>query len=105
MELSEMEKDDLRIILEGWFGAGVVAGWEMNEKVLNVLAEALSKVRTCSRLVDALPRPMGVPDKDYVRRQLRGIARRARDNDGIYLMCSDAVRWGYRSQFENAGRL
>ncbi|OOG23540.1 hypothetical protein B1C78_11025 [Thioalkalivibrio denitrificans] len=105
MDLSEMEKDDLRVILEGWFGASVVAGWEMNERVLDVFVEVVSRVRTCSRLIDTLPRPMGIPDKDYVRRQLRGIARRARNDDGVYLMCSDAVRWGYRSRFENAGRL
>ncbi len=104
MELSSSEADDLRTILEGWYGVETVSNWEMNERVLEVLADAIGRVKTCSRLMDYVPRPMAIPGRGYVRRQLSGIARRARNQDEIYLICREALRYGFRGAFERAGQ-
>ncbi|MCP1676540.1 hypothetical protein J2T57_003701 [Natronocella acetinitrilica] len=104
MELTETEEQQLRTVLEGWFGASVVDNWTMNIRLLDVLAEALSRLSVCSEMMDRVPRPMGTPDRGYIRRQLAGMARRARNQDAAYLICRDALRYGYRGAFELAGQ-
>lgn len=76
MELSEYEQKDLRIILENIFGFQSASKWNMNDKVLEVVAQMFQGASTCSEAINYLPRP-GIVDKNYLRRQLRDIARRA----------------------------
>lgn len=103
MELSESEIADLRIILNDWYGPSTVAHWNLNVRVLNTFSQAVSELQSCSTAMNLVPRPMARPD-GYIRRQLPSIARRARNSDAQYLICRDAARHRYRTQFELAGR-
>jgi hypothetical protein len=103
MELSESDKDDLRLILEDWYGAATVSQWRMSAALLEILEEAITGLEVCSKAMNFVPRPMARPD-GYVRRQLANIARRARNSDAQYLVCRDAARHRYRSRFELTGR-
>ncbi|MDO3380127.1 hypothetical protein [Geoalkalibacter halelectricus] len=94
MELTEGEKKDLRTILVSIYGQEA-NGWNMNAGTLAATAEMLSSIKNCSQAMDYVPRPGGVIDKDYFRRQLRDMARRAANHDQIYQICRNvrAAQW------------
>ena len=94
MELTEGEKNDLRAILVSIYGQEA-KGWNMNADTLGATAEMLSSIRGCSQAMGYVPRPGGVIGKDYFRRQLRDLARRAANHDQIYQICRNvrAAQW------------
>lgn len=104
MDLTDNEKDDLRAALLPLFGHSVDS-WSMNERVLELYTELLSKVGECSRAMDFVPRPYsGFGAKQYIKRELRQIARSIingkRDQ---YVICFKAAAYGMRSDFDMAG--
>lgn len=96
MALSESEEKDLRIILESIFGFQDASRWNMNEKVLEVVAQMFQSASSCSEAINYLPRP-GIIEKNYLKRQLRDIARRAVNGKrDIYSICSltgTRIKW------------
>ncbi len=80
MGLTESEQSDLRAILVNIFGQEA-NNWKMNAGTLGATAAMLSGIKVCSQAVNYVPRPGGVIDKAYFRRQLRDMARRAANHD------------------------
>ncbi len=106
MELTDQEKRDARIIIEGFFGAHVADQITINKVVLEVLGEMLASNERCSRLMDLVPRPSGFrPGLSYIRRQLRDLARRVASNDSSYLACQNIVAASYRTKLARASAL
>jgi len=94
-DLTEREQKDLRIILVHIFGQEA-STWKMNTGTLSATGKMLAANRTCSKAIDVTPRPAGfMPDLSYLRRQLRDMARRAINHDGIYEACQygGAYNW------------
>jgi len=96
MALSETEQKDLRIILENVFGFQTASNWKMNDKVLGVVAQMFQAASSCSEAINYVPSP-GVVDKNYLKRQLRDIARRAQNGKrDMYSICSSTgsrIKW------------
>lgn len=96
MALTETEQKDLRIILENIFGFQTALKWQMNDKVLEVVAQMFQAASSCSEAMSYLPRS-GIVDKNYLKRQLRNIARRAvtdrRDMYSICLSTGSRIKW------------
>lgn len=94
MDLTESEQADLRTILVNIFGQEA-STWKMNSGTLKATAEMLSEIKSCSQAMAYVPRPGGVIDSDYFRRQLRNMARRATNHDQIYQICRNTgtLRW------------
>ncbi len=93
MEVTESQANDARKILVYFFGVQA-EGWTINDRVIELIGEMLFKERVCSKVMDALPRP-GVVDRNYVLRQLRGIALRLAAGDHSYAVCRMAIRSGW----------
>ncbi|VAW95629.1 hypothetical protein MNBD_GAMMA21-1504 [hydrothermal vent metagenome] len=98
---SVYEIEDTQIILHYLF-SGNAKNWKVSDRMIDELGKALSKLKTCNIVFDLLPRP-GFVDKDYFRRQLRGIARRIKSGTGDYNLCKTAINYGQRRHFEIIG--
>lgn len=105
MELTEAEKTDLRNILEKIFGFQDASRWNMNERVLEVVAKMMKEAQQCSDAMNSVPRPSFVIDKGYLKRQLRDIARRAINGEReFYDICAKSTRYKWRSEIEMASQ-
>ncbi|WP_429885793.1 hypothetical protein [Geoalkalibacter halelectricus] len=105
MELNESEKKDLMLILEKIFGFQNAHRWEMNESVLETVALMMNEAQKCSKALNHLPRPTYAADKDYLRRQLREIARRANNGEReFYDICAKTTRNKWRTEIERASQ-
>lgn len=105
MELTESEKTDLRLILEKIFGFQNAHRWEMNASVLETVAIMMNEAQQCSKALNHLPRPSYPVDKNYLRRQLREIARRANNGEReLYDICAKTSRNRWRSEIERASQ-
>jgi len=104
MELSEQEKQDARTIIEGFYGATATSSIRINRRVVAVIGEMLTSDRRCAELMDLVPRPAGTAaGVNYIRRQLRNIARRIISNDSGYLACRNIVAAAsYRTRLHEA---
>ena len=103
MQLTTPEEQDLRTILIFIFGSKAEK-WNMNEKVLKLTAELLQQANSCSEAINYVPRPTAVPDLKYFRRQLRDMARRARNHDKIYSICKSALDYTRVRDFQIASQ-
>jgi len=83
------EIEAAQVIMDKLFG-GDAKSWKVSYEVIDELGKLLAKLKTCNTVMDALPRP-GFIDKDYFRRQLRGIATRLKDGTNSYDLCKKAI--------------
>ena len=102
-KLSDGEQRSLKRALRPLFGPQV-DNWQMNEKVLELYGELLSKSRTCSEAMDLVPRPYtGFGAKAYIRRELKRIARAATgEKKGMYISCLKGAAYGMKNRFHMA---
>ena len=104
MELSVTEKDDLRAVLRPLYGPSADS-WVMNERVLDLYAELLSRAGNCSRSFDGEQRI----DSDFgtrksMKRKLRRIAHALLNGRrDMYVTCFRNVAYTMRSEFDTAG--
>lgn len=85
MALTQKEQEDLKKILKNIFG-NEVDNWAMTEGTLKATEKMLQGLRGCSKAMNYVPRPEGVINSGYLKRQLRNIARRA-GNEEFYEIC------------------
>ncbi|OOG26468.1 hypothetical protein B1C78_04730 [Thioalkalivibrio denitrificans] len=100
--LTDREKRDARIVLAYFFGQEA-ADWPVNDRVIEKLGEMLMRENTCSAAMNLVPRP-GLVDKDYIKRQLSGIARRILAGDHAYHICKQAVSYGWKRRIQLASQ-
>lgn len=101
MELSETERERLRIFLIGVYG-DQVKDWTMNSGIFDLTFRLLEKSARCSELVDLVPRPMtpGQPPIKYISKQIRGILLRKLDQRRrYYVVCVKPVANHMRTEF------
>lgn len=105
MALSDTEKTDLRIILEKVFGFQETSHWNMNEQVLEVVSKVAKEAQQCSNAMDYVPRPSYFVGKDFFKKQLRDIARRATSGESeFYDICAKSARYKWRFEIERASQ-
>lgn len=105
MALSDTEKNDLRIILEKVFGFQDTSHWNMNEQVLEVVGRMANEAQQCSTAMNDVPRPSYFIGKDFFKKQLRDIARRATSGENeFYDICAKSARYKWRFEIERASQ-
>lgn len=73
----------------------------IDDRVADVVYEAISKSQACSMIMNLVPRPEGIPTAGYAKRILTDIgARIIKGDDGDYYICKLAVKSSSRSQIE-----
>lgn len=102
--MSPYEQEDLAAILSRIYPPALVARWQINEEMAEILLEMSSELGNCSKLMALVPRPL--PPGHRPLRYLAGEARRMllrqlRDDD-TYLSCVRVGAAAYRSKFEAA---
>ncbi len=65
MEVTENEARDARIILVAFFGQSA-ENWSINDRVIELIGEMLTKNRKCAEVMGLVPRP-GLVDKNYIK--------------------------------------
>ncbi|XQW86571.1 hypothetical protein ACOYR1_07570 [Thalassotalea piscium] len=89
MDLSQIEKQDLRAFLVTVYGAQAKS-WSINGSVFNHTYQMLHESRKCSDLMELVPRPMapGQAPIKYITKNVRGILlRKLKDNKQHYKVC------------------
>ena len=85
MALTQREEEDMRKILVNIFGSEATL-WPVTESSVENLGIMLKGLNRCSKAMNYVPRPEGIVDKSYLKRQLRNMARRA-GNEELYEAC------------------
>ncbi|MCG7545343.1 MULTISPECIES: hypothetical protein [Pseudoalteromonas] len=103
---TDVSNDEVKRIIEGFFGKPYAMRVNVNDKVIELVWEMVSKSEECSDAMDLVPRPHGiVAGPKYVAQQLRGIARRLLKGDvRIYHICKRAASLQYRTRIDLASR-
>jgi len=96
MEVTESEARDARVILVAFFGQSA-ANWSINDRVIELIGEMLTKNRKCAEAMDLVPRP-GFVDKNYIKRQLRNLAMRIVSGEKSYRICELFIAEGWKSK-------
>jgi hypothetical protein len=105
MPLSLLEQQNLRIIVEAFFGKQDTAHWEMNEELLDVVTKMIAASKSCSEAMDFVPRPGGYLSPDDVRKELARIAKRVILGGGAsYWICENIVAWQWKQTADAAGQ-
>lgn len=86
-----------------FFWGGEAEGWNINKRVLELLGEMLGKSEHCAKAMDTVPRPGFPVDARYIKKQLRGIARRLTSSDHTYNICKVFLAANYKSVIRIAG--
>lgn len=95
MEITYKDKDDAKVILV-YFWGNSAGNWPINQKVLTLLSEMMSKHKLCSKAMDYVPRPGFPVNLRYIRKQLTAIARRIASGDKSYDICKLTVAYQYK---------
>lgn len=102
MEITDRDVMDARRILVFFWGREAES-WTVNERVLGLLGEMLSKSDHCAKAMDLVPRPGFPVNASYIKRQLRNIARRIASGDHSYEICKIFLSANYKSAIKIAG--
>lgn len=103
-QLTMTEQQNLRIIVEAFFGKQNTAHWEMNEALLNVITKMMQADQSCSEAMDFVPRPGGYLGPKDVLKELERIAKRILSGDKSYVTCKTAVAYKWRTEAEMAAQ-
>lgn len=87
MALTHSEQQDLRSIVQSFWGKSETINWEMNEELLAVITKMMSEVQSCSTAMDFVPQPGVYLSPADVRRELRKMARRVKERGSSYWVC------------------
>jgi hypothetical protein len=105
MSLSLSEQQDLRIIVEAFYGKHNTASWKMNEELVSVVTKMLNSSKTCSKAFDFVPRPGVYLTPKDVGKELRRMAKRVMQAGGAnYALCEIFVARNMRPEAEKAGQ-
>lgn len=101
-QLSLQEQQNLRIIVESFFGKPNTAHWEMNEELLKVITQMIQADQNCSEAMDFVPRPGVYLRPKDVLKELGRMAKRVASGDKSYVTCKQAVAAKWRTAAEIA---
>lgn len=103
--LSLSEQQDLRTVVEAFYGKQHTANWEMNEELLGVVTKMLNESKTCSQAFDFVPRPNACFTPKDVLKELARMAKRVLTGGGAsYAYCTIFVAQNMRPDAEKAGQ-
>ena len=103
-QLTEQEKNDMRDILEKFYGSQV-RSWKITIKVFEVLGELIKETSQCSKLIDMVPRPFGGGSVvNWGKKQVRDfVLRKLKSNEGkYYIICMKVGALRFKTKFEMA---
>ena len=96
------EQQNLRIVVEAFFGRPNTTHWEMNEALMTVVSKMLLSNELCSEAMDYVPRPGAYLNLKAVAKELARIATRISHGDKSYEICKSAVARNWRTEAEIA---
>lgn len=94
-QLSPSDQQNLRIIVETFFGKSNTAHWDMNEELLVIVTQMLQADKSCSKAMDFVPRPGAYLNPKDVLKEVGKIAKRIMSGDTTYEICNKtaAIKW------------
>lgn len=103
--LSLSEQNDLRIVVESFFGKAYTAHWEMNEELLKVVTKMIKESEACSEAMDFVPRPRAYLTFMDVKKELERMARSLLARRGAsYWVCNLVSTYQWKMEAEIAGQ-
>lgn len=107
-EYKEVSASNIKAILKSFFGASYASRIEVNDKVVRLTWEMVTSSKSCSKMMDMVPRPAGfIPGASYVAKQLAQLAKRiaTSKDDSIYKLCKNgsAYQFSRRIQMASSG--
>lgn len=103
-QLNISDQQNLRTIVEAFFGKSNTAHWEMNDQLLEVVTKMVQADKTCSEAMDFVPRPgMYLTPKDLLK-ELGKMAKRVLSGDKSYETCKTAVAYKWRTAADLAAQ-
>ncbi len=100
--LSPSEQQDLRKVVEAFFGKTDTANWEMNEELLNVITKMINESKSCSEAMDFVPRPGVYLNPRAVQKELARMAKRVLTRDSSYWICNVFVAYQWKREAQLA---
>ncbi|WP_198263141.1 hypothetical protein [sulfur-oxidizing endosymbiont of Gigantopelta aegis] len=86
------ERDYIAAVINYFWGPNITTSQGVNKSAAVVAYKALEKANICSRSMDLVPRPMGLPSSTYAIKQLAKIGKRIMSgNSLIYHVCKVRV--------------
>ncbi len=105
MPLTASEQEDLKTIVDGFFGKHHTTSWTMNDDLLDVVAKMIQTEKSCSIAMDFVPRPGVYLNPNDVRKELKRIAQRVLIGGGpSYWVCSVVVKYNWLQDADRAGQ-
>lgn len=100
--LTLYDQNNLRTVVEYFFGKQNTLHWNMNESLLLLITTMLNESRTCSEAMDFVPRPGVYLSPNDVKKELKRMAERAKNKNNSYYICNIFVVRQYRTKAELA---
>lgn len=100
--LTLCEQNNLRTVVEYFFGKQNTLHWNMSESLLLLITNMLNESKTCSEAMDYVPRPGVYLSPNDVKKELKRMAERAKTKNNSYYFCNLIVARQYRSKAELA---
>ena len=104
--LTTQEKDDMRQVLSKLYGAQTQE-WQINIKTFELLGVLIEKTKSCSHIMDLVPRPFGGGSiVNWGKRQVRDVILRQlknRKEDDSYIICLKVSAASMKIKFIHAG--
>lgn len=102
--LTLSQQQDLRKVVEAFFGKAGTAHWEMNEELLKVITKMINESKSCSEAMDFVPRPGVYLSPKDVQKELGRMAKRVLTRDSSYWICNVIVAYQWKMEAEIAAQ-
>jgi len=98
-----MPGDERVIEIIKYFFGDELSPNELNDQVRDLAAEVLHKALKMTKLLDLVPRPVGArPGVSWLLEHAVESVWRRHQQDKIYKIAKDTLRWQYRTQYQMA---
>ena len=98
-----MRGDETVIEIIKYFFGDELSADELNDPLRELAAEVLHKALKMTKLLDMVPRPMGAkPGLSWIAEHAVETVWRRHQQDKIYKIAKDTLRWQYRTQYQMA---
>lgn len=104
--ISEEEANELRAILEKFYGP-IVVYWNINYEMYEILGQLITTSKKCTKAMHLVPRPLALPNPiKWAQKQVRqAIVRYLNTQEGQhYVICMKTAARNFRTEFEIASR-
>lgn len=102
--LNLSEQQNLRKVIEAFFGKVDTAHWEMNDELLKVMTTMINESKSCSEAIDFVPRPGVYLSPKDVQKELARMAKRVLTRDSSYWICNVFVAYQWKREAQIAAQ-